>query len=65
MLFRIGLQFFAHKKGGGSTKNGRDSDLFLIEGIKNGNGGLKLLSPLVVHNEDNTYTDEVLEILKF
>lgn len=24
MLF-IGLQFFAHKKGGGSTKNGRDS----------------------------------------
>lgn len=21
----IGLQFFAHKKGGGSTKNGRDS----------------------------------------
>lgn len=24
MLY-IGLQFFAHKKGGGSTKNGRDS----------------------------------------
>ena len=23
---RIGLQFFAHKKGGGSTKNGRDSE---------------------------------------
>ena len=22
----IGLQFFAHKKGGGSTKNGRDSN---------------------------------------
>ena len=22
----IGLQFFAHKKGGGSTKNGRDSE---------------------------------------
>ena len=26
MLFRIDLQFFAHKKGGGSTKNGRDSE---------------------------------------
>ena len=25
-MFRIGLLFFAHKKGGGSTKNGRDSE---------------------------------------
>ena len=24
-MIRIGLQFFAQKKGGGSTKNGRDS----------------------------------------
>lgn len=46
-------------------KQGRNSDLFLIEGIKNGNVGLKLLSPLVIHEEDNTYTKEVLEILKF
>ena len=46
-------------------KRGRDSDLFLIEGIKNGKVGLKMLSPLVVHKEDNTYTDEVLEILNF
>lgn len=46
-------------------KKGRDSDLFLVEGIKNGNSGLKLLSPLVVHNEDNTYTEEVLDILNF
>ena len=26
IMIRIGLQFFAHKKGGGSTKNGRDSE---------------------------------------
>jgi large subunit ribosomal protein L27 len=26
IMIRIGLQFFAHKKGGGSTKNGRDSN---------------------------------------
>ena len=26
MMFRISLQFFAHKKGVGSTKNGRDSE---------------------------------------
>ena len=25
-MLLIGLQFFAHKKGGGSTKNGRDSN---------------------------------------
>ena len=25
-MIRIGLHFFAHKKGGGSTKNGRDSE---------------------------------------
>ena len=25
-MIRIGLQFFAHKKGGGSTKHGRDSE---------------------------------------
>ncbi|MBR5187349.1 MAG: 50S ribosomal protein L27, partial [Clostridia bacterium] len=24
-MLRLGLQFFAHKKGVGSTKNGRDS----------------------------------------
>ena len=39
------------------------SDLFLIEGIKNGNPGLKLLPPLVVHRNSNDYTDEVKEIL--
>lgn len=46
-------------------KKDRDSDLFLIEGIKSGKTGLKLLSPLVVHNDDNTYTEDVLEILNF
>ena len=46
-------------------KQGRNSDLFLVEGIKNGNLGLKLLSPLMIHEEDNTYTEKVLEILNF
>ncbi len=46
-------------------KKGKDSDLFLIEGMKNGKPGLKMLSPLIVHEEDNTYTDEVQDILKF
>ena len=47
------------------SKKGRNSDLFLIEGIKNGRTGLKLLSPLIVHNDDDSYTEEVLEILNF
>lgn len=46
-------------------KKGCNSDLFLIEGIKNGSVGLKLLSPLIIHEDDNTYTEEVLDILKF
>ena len=28
-MIRIGLQFFAHKKGGGSTKNGRDCNILV------------------------------------
>ena len=27
-MLKIGIQFFAHHKGGGSTKNGRDSVKF-------------------------------------
>jgi len=46
-------------------KKSRESDLFLIEGIKNGNSGVKLLAPLIVHKDENTYTDEVIEILNF
>jgi len=46
-------------------KYGKNSDLFLIEAVKNGKSGLKLLSPLIVHKENNDYTEEVLEMLKF
>ena len=43
-------------------KVGKKSNLFLIEGRKNGKTGLQLLCPLIVHNEDNTYTDEILKV---
>lgn len=36
-----------------------DSNLVLVEGVKNGKIGMKLLSPLIVHNEDNEYTEYV------
>jgi ribosomal protein L27 len=36
-MFKISLQFFAHKKGVGSTKNGRDSRSQRL-GVKKGDG---------------------------
>lgn len=41
-------------------KVGRECNMILIEGSKNGNSGLKILPPLITHNEDGSYTDEVL-----
>ncbi len=36
-MIRLGLQFFAHKKGVGSTKNGRDSESKRL-GVKKADG---------------------------
>ena len=40
-------------------KIGCNSDLFLIEATKNGNSGVKILPAIVIHNDDNSYTDSV------
>ena len=40
----------------------KESNLVLVEGCKNGNVGLKILPPLYVHNNDGSYTDEVLKM---
>ncbi len=37
----------------------KDSDLVLIEGVKGGRTGLKLLSPLFVYDKKDIYSDEV------
>ncbi len=42
-------------------KKGKDANMLLIEGIKNGKSGLKILKPLVVHDDNGEY---VLEIKK-
>lgn len=39
-----------------------ESNLVLIDGRKNGKKGLKILPPLYIHNDDNSYTKEVLEM---
>lgn len=41
------------------SKDGKNSNLVLIEGIKNGKPGLKLLPPLVIYDNDGNYTKEV------
>ena len=45
-------------------KEGEESNMFLIEGRKNGKTGLKLLSPLIVHNKNGEYTDEIKKMFK-
>jgi len=35
------------------------ANILLIEATKNGKSGLKVLSPLISHNDDGTYTNEV------
>lgn len=45
-------------------KVGKNSNLFLIEGVKNGKSGLKVMPSLIVHNEDGTYTDKVREMFE-
>lgn len=40
-------------------KKDREANIVLIEGIKNGKIGLKLLSPLIVHDEEGNYNEEI------
>ena len=46
-MLNIGLQFFAHKKGGGSTKNGRDSNAKRL-GVKRADGQAVLAGNILV-----------------
>ncbi len=45
-------------------KTGENSNLVLIDARKNGNVGLKVLPPLICHNEDGSYTEEVLNMFE-
>lgn len=45
-------------------KKGENSNLILIDAKKNGKTGLKVLPPLICHNDDGSYTDEVLKMFE-
>ena len=46
-MFKLSLQFFAHKKGVGSTKNGRDSESKRL-GVKKADGQSVLAGNIIV-----------------
>ena len=43
-------------------KAGKESNLVLIDGRKNGKPGLKILDPLIVHEQNGNYSKEVLKM---
>lgn len=46
-MLSIGLQYFAHKKGVGSTRNGRDSESKRL-GVKRGDGQFVLAGNILI-----------------
>ena len=63
-MLKIGIQYFAHHKGGGSTKNGRDSEAKRL-GVKRADGQYVLAGMLLtLCNMRDEYPDyiEVLEV---
>ena len=46
------------------SKLSEQSNLVLIKAVKDGNIFLKIEKPLIIYNEDGTYTDEIINIYK-
>ena len=40
-------------------KKGKNANILLIEGVKNGKSGLKIEPAMIVHNDDGIYNDEI------
>lgn len=45
-------------------KHGKESNIVLIEGTKNGHSSLKVLPPLYIHDEDGNYLEEIKKMFK-
>jgi large subunit ribosomal protein L27 len=54
MKFIFDIQFFAHKKGQGSSSNGRDSNPQYL-GIKRGDGSLVTAGTIIVRQRGTKY----------
>ncbi len=44
------------------SKPNTDAVLFLVEGVKNASKNMVVEKPLIIRNEDTSYTDEIFEI---
>ena len=54
MTYKFDIQFFAHKKGQGSSSNGRDSNPQYL-GIKRGDGSLVTAGTIIVRQRGTKY----------
>ena len=54
-MIKFNIQLFAHKKGGGSTKNGRDSESKRL-GVKAGDGKFVHAGSIIVRQRDAPLT---------
>jgi large subunit ribosomal protein L27 len=54
MTLKFDIQFFAHKKGQGSSSNGRDSNPQYL-GIKRGDGSLVTAGTIIVRQRGTKY----------
>lgn len=45
-------------------KENEESNLFMIEAIKNGHSGVKFLKPMYIHNSDGSYKEEINKIFR-
>ena len=45
-------------------KDNKESNMLIIEGTKNVNNSLKVLEPMIIHNEDGSYKDNIKDIFK-
>ena len=45
-------------------KKNSNANILLIEGIKNGKPGIKILPPIYSHNEDGNYSEEIKQFFE-
>ena len=45
-------------------KENTESNMLIIEGTKNGNNSLKVLNPMIIHEENGEYKDNIKDIFK-
>lgn len=46
------------------SKKDNPSNILLIEGVKNGKTGIKILPPLYIHNEDGNYSNQLFNYIR-